>query len=271
MPGVLMCESAAQMCSYYARRFDLLGDVKVVGFGGLEDVRFRDPVRPGDRLYIVCKMVRVRRGAIIVCRFQGFVRKTLVVEGLIKGIPLPDDALTARRTRLTPQTGLQAIVRDSRRPRRPFAGLANPVLYHRDPFSRSLPMGRRALKRIKCDIDLSTHFKVPADLPSPWDPVALFGRDVPIEVEVGSGKGLFLAAAAATQPETDFLGIEISYRYAQFAATRLAQRGLANGRMIHGDAMELFAPLHSHRGAGRRCTPIFPTLGGKHGTRSGVC
>ncbi len=95
MPGVLMCEAAAQMCSYYAKRFDLLGDIKVVGFGGLEEVRFRDPVRPGDRLYIVCKMVRVRRGAIIVCRFQGFVRQTLVVEGLIKGIPLPDDALTA--------------------------------------------------------------------------------------------------------------------------------------------------------------------------------
>ncbi|HEX4145912.1 MAG TPA: tRNA (guanosine(46)-N7)-methyltransferase TrmB [Pirellulales bacterium] len=102
-------------------------------------------------------------------------------------------------------------------------------------------MGRRALKRIKSDVDLSTHFKVPADLPACWDPVALFGRNAPVEVEVGSGKGLFLAAAAAGQPETDFLGIEISYRYAQFAATRLAQRGLANGRMIHGDATELFS------------------------------
>jgi len=102
-------------------------------------------------------------------------------------------------------------------------------------------MGRRALKRINADVDLLTHFKVPADLPTPWDPVALFGRDAPVEVEVGSGKGLFLSAAAANQPENDFLGIEISYRYARYAATRLAQRGLANGRMIHGDAMELFA------------------------------
>src|SRR5580698_5944357 len=101
-------------------------------------------------------------------------------------------------------------------------------------------MGRRALKRIKSDIDLSTHFKVPTDLPTPWDPVALFGRDAPVEVEVGSGKGLFLAAAAANEPETNFLGIEISYRYARFAATRLAQRQLANARMVHGDATELF-------------------------------
>ena len=101
-------------------------------------------------------------------------------------------------------------------------------------------MGRRAVKRINSDVDLSTHFKVPADLPTPWDPLALFGRNAPVEVEVGSGKGLFLSAAASNQPENNFLGIEISYRYARYAATRLAQRGLANGRMVHGDAMELF-------------------------------
>ena len=47
MPGVLMCEAAAQMCSYYAHKHNLLGECKVVGFGGMEDVRFRDPVRRG--------------------------------------------------------------------------------------------------------------------------------------------------------------------------------------------------------------------------------
>ncbi len=94
MPGVLICESAAQMCSYFAHKHRLLGDCKVVGFGGLEDVHFRDPVRVGDRLVIVCKMVRVRLGAIIVCQFQAFVRGSLVADGKIKGIPLPVDALT---------------------------------------------------------------------------------------------------------------------------------------------------------------------------------
>jgi 3-hydroxyacyl-[acyl-carrier-protein] dehydratase len=95
MPGVLICESAAQMCSYYAHKHKLLGDCKVVGFGGLEDVRFRDPVRVGDRLVIVCKMIKVRPGAIIVCRFQAFVNQGLVADGKIKGIPLPVDALTS--------------------------------------------------------------------------------------------------------------------------------------------------------------------------------
>jgi 3-hydroxyacyl-[acyl-carrier-protein] dehydratase len=94
MPGVLMCEAAAQMCSYYAHKHKLLGECKVVGFGGLEDVRFRDTVRIGDRLVVVCKLIKVRVGAIIVCRFQAFVNQVLVADGKIKGIPLPVDALT---------------------------------------------------------------------------------------------------------------------------------------------------------------------------------
>ena len=88
MPGVVMCETAAQMCSFYAGKYRLLGE-HVVGFGGLEEVRFRDVVVPGDRLLIVAQMLKLRPNAMIVCRFQGFVRRNLVVEGKIKGIPLP--------------------------------------------------------------------------------------------------------------------------------------------------------------------------------------
>src|SRR5271154_6718008 len=88
MPGVIICEAAAQMCSYFTLKYDLLG-CKVVGLGGLEEIRFRDPVRPGDRLVVACQQLRVRRGAMIVCRFQAFVRGALVAEGKIKGIPLP--------------------------------------------------------------------------------------------------------------------------------------------------------------------------------------
>ena len=32
MPGVLICEAAAQMCSYFAHKHRLLGDCKMVGF-----------------------------------------------------------------------------------------------------------------------------------------------------------------------------------------------------------------------------------------------
>ncbi len=92
MPGVLMCEAAAQLASYYVQKHDLLG-AEMVGFGGLDEVRFRDPVRPGDRLVIQCKQERVRRGALILCRFECYVEETRVAEGRIRGIPLPAEAL----------------------------------------------------------------------------------------------------------------------------------------------------------------------------------
>lgn len=90
MPGVVMCEAAAQLSSYFAVKYDMLGSGFVVGLGGLEEVRFRDSVYPGDRMYVVCQLVRVRRGKIIICRFEGYARSKLVVEGIIKGIPLPN-------------------------------------------------------------------------------------------------------------------------------------------------------------------------------------
>jgi 3-hydroxyacyl-[acyl-carrier-protein] dehydratase len=91
MPGVLLCECAAQLCSYLSQKYDLLG-AKVLGFGGMDEVRFRDPVYPGDRLVMVAQLVKVRRGALVVSRFQGFVRNALVCEGQIKGVPLPTEA-----------------------------------------------------------------------------------------------------------------------------------------------------------------------------------
>jgi 3-hydroxyacyl-[acyl-carrier-protein] dehydratase len=90
MPGVVMCEAAAQLASYFAQKYDMLG-AKVVGFGGMEGVRFRDQVLPGQRLILAVKLLKVRRGAMLVCRFQGLVNQSVVVDGQIKGVPLPID------------------------------------------------------------------------------------------------------------------------------------------------------------------------------------
>jgi 3-hydroxyacyl-[acyl-carrier-protein] dehydratase len=95
MPGVMLCECAAQLCSYLSQKYDLLG-AKVLGFGGMDEVRFRDPVYPGDRLVMVAELLKVRRGALVVSRFQGFVRNSLVCEGMIKGVPLPEQAAASR-------------------------------------------------------------------------------------------------------------------------------------------------------------------------------
>jgi 3-hydroxyacyl-[acyl-carrier-protein] dehydratase len=94
MPGVMMCEAAAQLASYFAQKYDMLG-AKVIGFGGMESVRFRDQVRPGERLVLAVKLLKLRRGAMLVCRFQGLVGQNVVVEGQIKGVPLPVDGHSA--------------------------------------------------------------------------------------------------------------------------------------------------------------------------------
>lgn len=72
--------------------------------------------------------------------------------------------------------------------------------------------------------------------PLPWP--ELFGSDRPVEVEVGSGKGLFLLSASATHPEVNFLGIEIVRKYQLFAATRLVKRGRTNVRLVCADGRQ---------------------------------
>lgn len=95
LPGVLMLEAAAQMCSYFSQRYDLLG-CEMIGFGGLEDVKFRDPVLPGDRLVVLCEMTKLRRGRLVVTKFQGLVGDRLVVEGILKGIPIPVELVSSQ-------------------------------------------------------------------------------------------------------------------------------------------------------------------------------
>ncbi len=86
MPGVLMCEAAAQLCSYYIKTNGLMqGDF--LGFGGLENVRFRGPVRPGDRLILVCKGTKMHSRKTIF-NVQGFVGSTMVFHADIIGVPL---------------------------------------------------------------------------------------------------------------------------------------------------------------------------------------
>jgi 3-hydroxyacyl-[acyl-carrier-protein] dehydratase len=91
MPGVVMCEAAAQMASYYTQKRKLM-DTPMVGFGGLKDVRFRGVVRPGERFVIVAQLLRVR-STMLTCQFQCFVRENMVCDGILKGIPLPEDLI----------------------------------------------------------------------------------------------------------------------------------------------------------------------------------
>lgn len=105
-------------------------------------------------------------------------------------------------------------------------------------------MGRRAVKNIHEGLDLTRHLLEFDDLPRPWGNAAsLFDAPRPLEIEVGSGKGLFLRRAAATAPEHNFLGIEIAYQYARFSAANLVRNDLDNAVMMAGDALRVFREL----------------------------
>jgi 3-hydroxyacyl-[acyl-carrier-protein] dehydratase len=89
MPGVIMCEAAAQLASYYTQKHKLM-NTPVVGFGGLKDVRFRGVVQPGERFVVAARLLKVR-SMILTCEFQCLVRNNMVCEGVLMGIPLPEE------------------------------------------------------------------------------------------------------------------------------------------------------------------------------------
>ena len=78
MPGVMMLEAVAQLSSYHTQKNDLLG-AAMVGFGGVDEVRFRGVVTPGDRLVLMVVLQKARRGRMIVASFQGSASQTIAV------------------------------------------------------------------------------------------------------------------------------------------------------------------------------------------------
>lgn len=85
--------------------------------------------------------------------------------------------------------------------------------------------------------DLAPYFLTLREVPSaPFNFSVLFGNEHPVEVEVGTGRGLFLVNAGTTYPATNFLGIEYDYKEARRAARRLQKRELTNVRVLGADA-----------------------------------
>ena len=87
MPGVIMIEAAAQLCSWAVRQVyspEVYGD-RFFGFGGIDKVKFRDVVLPGQRLLLLGKAadVRPRRATF---NTQGWVNGKMVFQGDISGM-----------------------------------------------------------------------------------------------------------------------------------------------------------------------------------------
>lgn len=88
MPGVILCEAAAQLAAFYARKFSLLGAGDYLGFGGMDAVRFRSPVYPSCRLVIGARATRLKPRMRAEFEFQGFVGEKLVFHGSMIGVPI---------------------------------------------------------------------------------------------------------------------------------------------------------------------------------------
>ena len=85
MPGVLMIEMAAQISSViYHLKFET-GGKKFFGFGGVNGVKFRGSVEPGQDLVMVVK-AKALRSRMAIFDAQGFVEGKMVFEGEVSGV-----------------------------------------------------------------------------------------------------------------------------------------------------------------------------------------
>ena len=82
MPGVLILEAMAQVGGAYVAATSDVAE-KVTYFVGIDNARFRKPVRPGDQLRMVVELISSRRGIHV---FQGkaYVGDSLMAEAELK-------------------------------------------------------------------------------------------------------------------------------------------------------------------------------------------
>ena len=77
--------------------------------------------------------------------------------------------------------------------------------------------------------------------PEPLQAAALFGRRVPLSLEIGFGNGDNLLALAREHPERDYLGVEVHRPGVGRLLLAVARDGLGNVRVICHDAVEVLA------------------------------
>ncbi len=83
-----------------------------------------------------------------------------------------------------------------------------------------------------------------AELP-PWQNGAIdlrgwFGAErsqLPLELEIGSGKGTFLVQQATQTPGTNYIGVEFARQFWLYAADRCRRHALNNVRLVHTEAV----------------------------------
>lgn len=91
MPGVLVLEAMAQVCGLlFAQKLEHTGKLAVLL--GMDGVKLRKPVVPGDQLILTAETVRVR-SKIAVCRCQALVAGIKAAEAEIKFMLVDEEAV----------------------------------------------------------------------------------------------------------------------------------------------------------------------------------
>jgi len=111
------------------------------------------------------------------------------------------------------------------------------------------------------DLDVTGYGHAQHELPAldagPFDFDAWFPVKLPLDLEIGSGKGTFLVQHAPTEPGVNFLGVEYARAYWRHAADRARRHALANVRLLHAEAGTIVRHYLAD-GALRRIHVYFP-------------
>jgi len=114
-----------------------------------------------------------------------------------------------------------------------------------DPVTIGRLYGRRAghkLRAVQAELveELLPQLAVPD---GPLDARVLFGKDCPIELEIGFGSGEHLAGQAAMRPGTGFVGCEPFLNGVVGALGHIRDDALGNVRLHMGDALDVLDRL----------------------------
>ncbi len=84
---------------------------------------------------------------------------------------------------------------------------------------------------------------IPGEITPPLDFSSLFGNENPVELEIGSGKGMFLKESALLNPGVNYLGVEMAGKFYRLALERLTRARRGNVRIVHANGLDVLSRL----------------------------
>lgn len=82
---------------------------------------------------------------------------------------------------------------------------------------------------------------LPDDIKGKIDFPDIFGREKPVHIEIGCGRGTFLVNQAINYPDINFLAVEWANKYYRYAVDRLGRKKIGNVRLIRTEAANFLA------------------------------